>query len=65
MKVEDLRRQSIKELRQQLDKCRSDLAAFNLDIRTKDVSDVRLGRRLRRDIARIETLIKEKERGNG
>lgn len=65
MKLEDMRKQSMKELEQQLAKYQEDLAEFNLDIRTKDVANVREGRRLRKDIARLKTIIQEKEQANG
>lgn len=65
MKLEDMRKQSMKELEQQLAKYQEDLAEFNLDIRTKDITNVREGRRLRRDIARLKTIIQEKEQANG
>lgn len=65
MKLEDIRKKSVKELYQQLDKYQADLAEFNLDIRTKEVNNVREGRRLRKDIARLKTIIREKEQANG
>ncbi len=61
MKTEELRQQSIEELRQQLAKDEADLADFMVDVRTKEVDDIRRGRRLRKEIARIKTIIREKE----
>lgn len=61
MKIEDMRKQSIQELRQQLAKYEDDLANFMLEVYTQEVSDNRRGRRIRKDIARIKTIIREKE----
>lgn len=61
MKIEDMRKQSIQELTQQLVKYEDDLANFMLEVYTQEVSDNRRGRRIRKDIARIKTIIREKE----
>ena len=61
MKVTDLRKQSVKELDKLLAKTEAEWLEFMTDVRTKEVNDNRLGRRLRRDIARIKTIIREKE----
>lgn len=61
MKIEELRKKSIEELRQQLAKDQADLADFMVDVHTKEVGDIRRGRRLRREVARIKTIIREKE----
>lgn len=61
MKIEDMRKQSIQELTQQLAKYEDDLANFMLEVYTQEVSDNRRGRRIRKDIARIKTIIREKE----
>ncbi len=61
MKVEELRKQSQEELHQLLAKQEADLADFMLDVHTKEVGDIRRGRRLRKEIARIKTIIREKE----
>ncbi len=65
MKLEDIRKKSVKELQQQLAKYQADMQQFNLDVRTKEVNNVREGRRLRKDIARLKTIIREKEQTNG
>ena len=61
MKTEELRQQSTEELTQQLAKDEADLADFMVDVRTKEVDDIRRGRRLRKEIARIKTIIRERE----
>lgn len=61
MKIEDIRKQSTPELEQELAKAQADLSEFMLDIRTKEVPDIRRGRKLRRHIARIKTIIRERE----
>lgn len=61
MRVEDVRKQTTKELEQELAKAESDLAEFMLDIHTKDVGDVRRGKKLRKHIAQIKTIIRERE----
>lgn len=63
MILADLRKQSIKELEKELAKLEDEWLEFMVDVRTKGVSDNRLGRRLRRDIARIKTIIREKQLG--
>lgn len=63
MILADLRKQSIKELEKQLAKLEDEWLEFMVDVRTKGVSDNRAGRRLRRDIARIKTIIREKQLG--
>lgn len=57
----DLRKESIKELEMRLAKLQGEWLEFMTDVRTRGVSDNRKGRRLRRDIARIKTVIREKE----
>lgn len=61
MKISDLRKQSIKELQETLAKTEADFIKFKVDMRTKEVNNVRLGRDLRRQAARIKTIIREKE----
>ena len=61
MMLSDLRKESIKELEQRLAKTQGEWLEFMTDVRTRGVSDNRKGRRLRRDIARIKTIIREKE----
>lgn len=65
MKVEDLRKQSVKELWEQLAKDEANLAEFILDVRTKGIKDVKRGHRLKKEIARIKTIIQEKENSDG
>ncbi len=61
MMLSDLRKESIKELEKRLAKTQGEWLEFMTDVRTRGVSDNRKGRRLRRDIARIKTIIREKE----
>ncbi len=61
MKITELRKQSAKELQKLLDKTTSEWLEFQTDISSQKVSDNSQGRKLRKDIARIKTLIREKE----
>lgn len=63
MILADLRKQSITELEKELAKLEEEWLEFMVDVRTKGVNDNRKGRRLRRDIARIKTIIREKQLG--
>ncbi|MEX0934522.1 MAG: 50S ribosomal protein L29 [Candidatus Saccharimonadales bacterium] len=61
MKTLEMRKQSIKELQKLLSKQEAELLEFISDVNSKKVSDNSVGKKLRRDIARIKTLIREKE----
>lgn len=61
MKLTDLRKQSVDELAKLLAKTQGEWLEFMTDVRTKEVTDNQRGRRLRRDIARIKTVMVEKE----
>ncbi|MEX0748656.1 MAG: 50S ribosomal protein L29 [Candidatus Saccharimonadales bacterium] len=61
MMLADLRKESTTELEKLLAKTQGEWLEFMTDVRTKEVSDNRRGRKLRRDIARIKTVIREKE----
>lgn len=61
MKMSDLRKQSVNELKETLAKTQKEFEKFKVDMRTKEVNNVRLGRSLRTRAARIKTIIREKE----
>ncbi|MEX0668218.1 MAG: 50S ribosomal protein L29 [Candidatus Saccharimonadales bacterium] len=61
MKTLEMRKQSIKELQKLLSKQEAELLEFVADVSSKKVADNSVGNKLRKDIARIKTLIKEKE----
>lgn len=65
MKITDLRKQSIKELSETIKKTEADLEKFRVDMRTKEVNNVRLGLNLRRQLAQAKTVLREKELSNG
>lgn len=61
MKASDLRDMSDDELRSQMLKRSDDLIAFRLQMATGVVDNVRSSRNARRDIARIKTILRERE----
>lgn len=61
MKASDLRDMSEDELRSQLVKRSEDLISFRLQMATGVVDNVRASRNARRDIARIKTVLRERE----
>ena len=61
MKARDLRDLSDGELRDRLKETRDDLIAFRQQMATGSVENVRAARNARRDIARILTVIRERE----
>lgn len=63
MKITDLRKQSVDELEETLKKTETDFRKFKVDMRTKEVNNVRLGSKLKRQAARVKTVIREKELG--
>lgn len=61
MKAKDLREKMNEELRVLLEEKRKDLINFRLKLNTGVVDNVRLGREIRKDIARILTILRERE----
>ena len=61
MKARDLRELSTEELNQQLRDRSEALIAFRMQMTTSVVDNVRGARNARRDIARIKTLLRERE----
>lgn len=61
MKASDLRDMTEDELRSQLMKRSEDLISFRLQMATGVVDNVRGSRNARRDIARIKTVLRERE----
>ncbi len=61
MKARDLRELSTEELHQQLRDRSEALIAFRMQMTTSVVDNVRGARNARRDIARIKTLLRERE----
>ncbi len=60
MKARDIRDLSDNELQDRLKERRDDLIAFRLQMATGSVENVRAARNARRDIARIRTVMKER-----
>ena len=65
MKAKELRNQSNKELHKKLADSRAKLAQLNVDYRTKEVKNVREIRSLKRDVARILTIMSEQDKVQG
>ncbi len=61
MKASDFRDMTEDELRGQLVKRSDDLISFRLQMATGVVDNVRASRNARRDIARIQTILRERE----
>ncbi len=61
MKAKDLREKTNEELRALLEERRKDLVNFRLKLITGVVDNVRMGREIRKDIARILTILRERE----
>ncbi len=61
MKARDLRELSDEELRGRLKERRDDLMTFRIQLTTSSVENVRAARNARRDIARILTILRERE----
>jgi large subunit ribosomal protein L29 len=62
MKAEELRKLSIEEVRSKLDEARDELMKLRFQQVTGQLTDTSRLRLLRRDIARMETIIRESER---
>ncbi len=64
MKAKDLREKTDEELKALLEEKRKDLVNFRLKMITGVVDNVRMGREIRKDIARILTILRERELKN-
>lgn len=62
-KDENMRSKTDKDLEKMLTAKTSELDQIRLDMHTKEVKDVRVIRRLRRQIAQIKTLLHERQLG--
>lgn len=62
MKAKDLKNKSMKELQKNLTDSRAKLAQLRVDYRTKEVKNVREIRVIRKDIAKILTIITEQQK---
>lgn len=65
MKAKELREKTDEELRALLAEKRKDLVNFRLKLITGVVDNVRMGREIRKDIARILTILRERELASG
>lgn len=63
VKAKELRELSDDELRQRLQERTDDLMRFRLQLATSTVDNVRASRNARHDIARIKTILRERELG--
>ncbi|MBI2424532.1 MAG: 50S ribosomal protein L29 [Candidatus Hydrogenedentes bacterium] len=61
MKASEIRELSEAELRQRISELEMEIAHFRLQIVTGVVENVRTSRNARRDIARINTILRERE----
>jgi large subunit ribosomal protein L29 len=61
VKARDLRELTDEELEQRLRERTDDLMSFRIQMATGAVEDVRASRNARRDIARIKTVMRERE----
>jgi len=61
MKLDTMRTKSVAEMKKESQKLRSKLAGLRKDLLVNDVKENSQIRKVRKDIARIETLAKEKE----
>lgn len=61
MKASDLRELTGEELRGRMVECQKDLMNFRLQLATGVVENTRAARNARRDIARIKTVLHERE----
>ncbi len=62
MKAKELRDLTGKELQQRMQERQSDIITFRMQMKTGVVDNVRGARQARRDIARIKTILGERER---
>lgn len=61
MKVRQLIQKSSQELKALLTKKRKELVKVNLDLKMKKIKDVHQKKKMRHDIARILTILRERE----
>ncbi|NNE44059.1 MAG: 50S ribosomal protein L29 [Gemmatimonadetes bacterium] len=61
MKIDDLRAMTVDELRNQLNDLAEEQFKLKFRLATEPLDDPLLIRKVRRDIARVKTLIREKE----
>ncbi|MBI4101139.1 50S ribosomal protein L29 [Candidatus Microgenomates bacterium] len=61
MKLGDLRQQSDQQLHDMLAKQRQQISQLHVDQRTKDIKNVRELRKLKKTVARILTVLRERE----
>jgi len=61
MKIKELRQKTEKELKDLLNENRHKLGQFKFDLASKKLKNVRQIRELRKDIARILNILKEKK----
>lgn len=64
MKIKELRQKTEKELNELLIEARNKLGQLKFDLSSKKLKNVREIRKLRREIAQMTTLLKEKEKNN-
>ncbi|MFN3742638.1 MAG: 50S ribosomal protein L29 [Anaerolineales bacterium] len=65
MKLEEIRKMSIEEIRAKLADTREELMKFRFQHSLGQLTDTSRLRLLRRDIARLETILREKLRAEG
>jgi large subunit ribosomal protein L29 len=61
LKAKELREKTNEALEQLLQDCRDDIVNFRFQLATGVVENVRRAREARRDIARIKTILRERE----
>jgi len=61
MKADKLRDKSIEDLTSQVSELQSEIMKFRLQLATGVVDNVRKARTMRREIARIKTILRERE----
>jgi large subunit ribosomal protein L29 len=61
LKAKELREKTNEALEQMLKECRDNIVNFRFQLATGVVENVRRAREARKDIARIKTIIKERE----
>ena len=62
MKLKDLRKKNMSELQKELTEKTELLSSFRLGISNSKVKNVKNGRNLKREIARIKTLLQEEKK---
>lgn len=64
MKAKDMRNKSEKELVKDLAELRTQLASAAVDYRTKEVKNIKQIKTIKRDIARVMTVLAENSKGD-